>query len=75
MEALVCKIPLETNGSYSSQNVLPNSTPTSHLFSNVQRDFMALLIINTSVTSYYMLPTFAHQRKQSQTCWYCMKLK
>lgn len=67
MEALLCQIPLETNGSCSFHNVLPKSTPTSHLFSDVQRDFMALLIINTSVTSYYMLPTFAHQRRQSQT--------
>lgn len=44
METLVCQIPPETNGSCSFQNVLPKSTPTSHFFSDVQRDFMALLI-------------------------------
>ena len=68
MEVLVCQLPLETKDSCSLQNVLPKSTPTSHYFSDVQRDFMAVLTINTPVSSYYMLPTFAHQRKQSQTC-------
>lgn len=36
MEAFVCQIPLETNGSCSFQNVLPKPTPRSHLFKAFQ---------------------------------------